>query len=136
MGSWLERAFGIGAGARLSASASASSSIAQGPDDDPVPSGQELAQFGAGCFWGVELAFQRVPGVTRTEVGYSQGFLHNPSYEAVCSGSTGHSEVVRVLFDPAQCSYRDLLRTFWDRHDPTTLNRQVLTAFFILLCME
>ena len=126
MGSWLEKAFGIGTGSGVaSASASADSSIAQGPDDDAPPAGQQFAQFGAGCFWGVELAFQRVPGVTKTEVGYTQGMVHNPSYNAVCSGNTGHSEVVRVLFDPKDCSYEDLLRTFWGRHDPTTLNRQV-----------
>ncbi|WRX16697.1 Peptide methionine sulfoxide reductase MsrA domain - like 2 [Theobroma cacao] len=71
------------------------SAIAQGPDDDVPAPGQQFAQFGAGCFWGVELAFQRVPGVTKTEVGYSQGFMHNPSYEDVCSGTTNHNEVVR-----------------------------------------
>ncbi|KAF3433205.1 hypothetical protein FNV43_RR24307 [Rhamnella rubrinervis] len=101
-----------------------SSSIAQGPDDDVPAPGQQFAQFGAGCFWGVELAFQRVPGVTKTEVGYTQGFLHNPSYEDVCSGTTNHSEVVRVQYDPKDCSYESLLDTFWARHDPTTLNRQ------------
>ncbi|XVF11305.1 hypothetical protein REPUB_Repub08aG0015200 [Reevesia pubescens] len=100
------------------------SAIAQGPDDDVPASGQQFAQFGAGCFWGVELAFQRVPGVTKTEVGYSQGFMHNPSYEDVCSGTTNHSEVVRVQYDPKECSLDTLLDVFWTRHDPTTLNRQ------------
>lgn len=99
-------------------------SIAQGPDDDVPAPGQLFAQFGAGCFWGVELAFQRIPGVTNTEVGYSQGHLHNPTYEDVCSGNTMHSEVVRVQYDPNECSYDSLLDVFWDRHDPTTLNRQ------------
>ncbi|KAK9292210.1 hypothetical protein L1049_020172 [Liquidambar formosana] len=101
-----------------------SSSIAQGPDDDIPAPGQQFAQFGAGCFWGVELAFQRIPGVTRTEVGYTQGFLHNPSYNDVCSGTTNHSEVVRVQYDPKECSFETLLDMFWARHDPTTLNRQ------------
>ena len=101
------------------------SSIAQGPDDDIPAPGQRFAQFGAGCFWGIELAFQRVAGVTKTEVGYSQGFLHNPSYEDVCSGTTNHSEVVRVQYDPKECSYETLLDVFWDKHDPTTANRQV-----------
>ncbi|THG02951.1 hypothetical protein TEA_021498 [Camellia sinensis var. sinensis] len=100
------------------------SSIAQGPDDDVPAPGQQFAQFGAGCFWGVELAFQRVTGVTKTEVGYSQGCLHNPSYNDVCSGTTNHSEVVRVQYDPKECSYESLLDVFWAKHDPTALNRQ------------
>ncbi|KAF7831367.1 peptide methionine sulfoxide reductase A1-like isoform X1 [Senna tora] len=100
------------------------SSIAQGPDDDISAPGLQFAQFGAGCFWGVELSFQRAPGVTKTEVGYSQGFVHNPSYEDVCSGTTNHSEVVRVQYNPQECSYDDLLDVFWARHDPTMLNRQ------------
>nr|AFK45111.1 unknown [Lotus japonicus] len=100
------------------------SSIAQGPDNDIPAAGQQFAQFGAGCFWGVELAFQRVSGVTKTEVGYSQGLLHNPRYEDVCSGTTNHSEVVRVQYDPKDCSYGSLLDVFWARHDPTALNRQ------------
>ncbi|XP_042503460.1 peptide methionine sulfoxide reductase A1-like [Macadamia integrifolia] len=103
---------------------SSSSSIAQGPDDDIPAPGLQFAQFGAGCFWGVELAFQRVPGVSKTEVGYSQGHLHNPTYSDVCTGSTNHSEVVRVQYDPKLCSYETLLDVFWARHDPTTLNRQ------------
>lgn len=98
--------------------------IAQGPDDDKPASGHQFACFGAGCFWGVELAYQRVPGVTKTEVGYSQGQMHLPTYEAVCSGQTGHSEVVRVEYNPTEVSYENLLGLFWDRHDPTTLNRQ------------
>ncbi|XP_030469066.1 peptide methionine sulfoxide reductase A1-like [Syzygium oleosum] len=100
------------------------SSIAQGPDDDVPAPGQQFAQFGAGCFWGVELAFQRVPGVSKTEVGYTQGFLHNPTYEDVCSGTSNHSEVVRVQYDPKECGFESLLDAFWARHDPTTLNRQ------------
>ncbi|KAF4346559.1 hypothetical protein CsatB_009035 [Cannabis sativa] len=103
---------------------SESSSIAQGPDEDVPAPGQEFAQFGAGCFWGVELAFQRVPGVSKTEVGYSQGLLHNPTYEDICTGTTNHSEVVRVQYDPKECSYESLLDAFFARHDPTTPNRQ------------
>ncbi|KAL1347752.1 hypothetical protein HN51_023780 [Arachis hypogaea] len=100
------------------------STIPQGPDDDIPAPGQQFAQFGAGCFWGIELAFQRVPGVSKTEVGYTQGFLHNPTYEDVCSGTTNHSEVVRVQYDPKECNFDTLLDVFWDKHDPTTPNRQ------------
>jgi len=109
----------------LGGSPRASAALAQGPDEDQPAPGNEFAQFGAGCFWGVELALQRVPGVTRTEVGYSQGNLHEPTYEDVCTGATNHNEVVRVQYDPAACKYDDLLDTFWARHDPTTPNRQV-----------
>ncbi|XP_052174449.1 peptide methionine sulfoxide reductase-like [Diospyros lotus] len=95
------------------------------PDlDQPENPGLELAQFAAGCFWGVELAFQRVEGVVKTEVGYSQGHAPDPDYRLVCTGSTNHAEVVRVHFDPALCHYSNLLSVFWSRHDPTTLNRQ------------
>nr|GMD19115.1 peptide methionine sulfoxide reductase A1-like [Ipomoea batatas]GMD53037.1 peptide methionine sulfoxide reductase A1-like [Ipomoea batatas] len=119
--SWLNK---LGFGAARSAESSMDSAIAQGPDDDTPAPGQLFAQFGAGCFWGVELAFQRVPGVTKTEVGYTQGHVHNPSYEDVCTGATNHSEVVRVQYDPKECSFESLLDAFWARHDPTTLNRQ------------
>lgn len=96
------------------------------PDlDKPDQSGHEFAQFGAGCFWGLELAFQRVDGVVKTEVGYSQGHVHDPNYRLVCTGTTNHAEVVRVQFDPVVCPYTNLLSVFWGRHDPTTLNRQV-----------
>ncbi|XP_058085231.1 peptide methionine sulfoxide reductase A1-like [Magnolia sinica] len=125
--SWLGK-LGFGFGNRsptaMDSSSSAASSIAQGPDDDIPAPGQQFAQFGAGCFWGVELAFQRNPGVTKTEVGYTQGFLHNPTYNDVCSGTTNHSEVVRVQFDPKECSYDNLLDLFWAQHDPTMPNRQ------------
>ena len=84
----------------------------------------ELATFGAGCFWGVEETFLRVPGVVETAVGYLGGTLENPTYEDVCSGTTGHAEVVQVTFDPSKVSYEKLLDTFWDNHDPTTKNRQ------------
>ncbi|CAL5375130.1 unnamed protein product [Camellia sinensis] len=92
--------------------------------DSPIEPGLELAQFGAGCFWGVELTFQRVEGVVKTEVGYSQGHVPDPNYKLVCTGTTNHSEVVRVHFDPSLCPYTNLLSVFWGRHDPTTLNRQ------------
>ena len=84
----------------------------------------ERATFGAGCFWGVEAAFRQVKGVTSTAVGYMGGNLQNPTYQDVCTDRTGHTEVVQVEFDPAQVSYQDLLRVFWENHDPTTLNRQ------------
>jgi peptide-methionine (S)-S-oxide reductase len=82
------------------------------------------ATFGAGCFWGVEAAFRQIEGVTATAVGYSGGTLENPTYRDVCTDRTGHAEVVEVEYDPARVSYDDLLRIFWDSHDPTTLNRQ------------
>src|SRR2546426_1986815 len=84
----------------------------------------EKATFGAGCFWGVEAAFRQATGVVSTAVGYSGGHFPNPTYQDVCSHKTGHAEVVQVEYDPAQVSYEDLLKVFWDNHDPTTLNRQ------------
>jgi peptide-methionine (S)-S-oxide reductase len=84
----------------------------------------EKATFGAGCFWGVEAAFREIPGVTEVTSGYSGGERPEPTYEAVCSGDTGHAEVVEVEFDPDRVSYEVLLDKFWDVHDPTTLNRQ------------
>jgi peptide-methionine (S)-S-oxide reductase len=84
----------------------------------------EKATFGAGCFWGVEAAFREVKGVVSTAVGYMGGDLDNPSYQEVCTGSTGHTEVVEVIFNPVEVSYNDLLYLFWKIHDPTTLNRQ------------
>lgn len=82
------------------------------------------ATFGAGCFWGVEAAFRQIEGVTATRAGYSGGTLENPTYEDVCSHTTGHAEVVEVTYDPEQVSYDDLLQVFWRKHDPTQLNRQ------------
>jgi peptide-methionine (S)-S-oxide reductase len=84
----------------------------------------ETATFGAGCFWGVEVAFRNVPGVVDTAVGYEGGTLANPTYEDVCTKTTGHAEVVQVEFDPGQVSYNELLDVFWDVHDPTQVNRQ------------
>ena len=81
------------------------------------------ATFGAGCFWGVETAFRRTDGVTDAAVGYAGGDKENPSYREVCSGGTGHAEVVEITYDPAQVSYEVLLDAFWEMHDPTQLNR-------------
>ena len=82
------------------------------------------ATFGAGCFWGVEAAFRQLDGVTATRVGYAGGHLENPTYEDVCSHTTGHAEVVEVTYDPEEISYDDLLQVFWHKHDPTQINRQ------------
>ena len=82
------------------------------------------ATFGAGCFWGVEAAYRQIPGVISTAVGYLGGTLDNPTYYDVCSGRTGHAEVVEVTYDPSRLTYDDLLTVFWENHDPTTLNRQ------------
>jgi peptide-methionine (S)-S-oxide reductase len=85
---------------------------------------EKNATFGAGCFWGVEAAFRQIDGVTRTRVGYSGGTLENPTYEDVCSHTTGHAEVVEVTYDSELVSYEQLLEVFWRKHDPTQLNRQ------------
>jgi len=89
-----------------------------------VPDGMEAAMFGMGCFWGVERMFWKLDGVYSTMVGYAGGFTPNATYEEVCSGKTGHNEVVRVVFDPKLISYDDLLRVFWEGHDPTQGMRQ------------
>jgi peptide-methionine (S)-S-oxide reductase len=85
---------------------------------------EKKATFGAGCFWGVEAAFRRTAGVTGTKVGYAGGGVDNPTYEQVCSDTTGHAEVVEVTYDPEQVPYEQLLTIFWLEHDPTQLNRQ------------
>ena len=82
------------------------------------------ATFGAGCFWGVEAAYRQIPGVLSTAVGYLGGTYENPTYHDVCTGRTGHAEVVQVDYDPSRITYDDLLTVFWEKHDPTTLNRQ------------
>jgi peptide-methionine (S)-S-oxide reductase len=87
--------------------------------EPPFPPGTELALFGMGCFWGAERKFWQVPGVVSTSVGYAAGHTPNPTYREVCTGRTGHSEVVRVVFDPKVVRYEDLLKVFWENHDPT-----------------
>ena len=84
----------------------------------------EIATFGAGCFWGVEATFRRIPGVLDAVVGYSGGHMQNPTYQDVCTDETGHAEVVQVTYDPAKVTYEQLLDTFWQAHDPTQVNRQ------------
>jgi peptide-methionine (S)-S-oxide reductase len=91
--------------------------------EPPFP-GLELALFGMGCFWGAERKFWQAPGVVSTSVGYAGGYTPNPTYREVCSGETGHDEVVRVVYDPAKTSYQDLLKLFWENHDPTQGMRQ------------
>lgn len=86
--------------------------------------GMEFALFGMGCFWGVERKFWQIPGVHSTAAGYAAGYTPNPTYKEVCSGQTGHNEVVRVVYDPAKVSYEDLLKAFWENHDPTQGMRQ------------
>jgi peptide-methionine (S)-S-oxide reductase len=90
----------------------------------PFPDGFERALFGMGCFWGAERKFWQLPGVYSTAVGYAAGHTPNPTYREVCSGMTGHAEVVLVVFDPAQVSYDELLKVFWENHDPTQGMRQ------------
>ena len=94
------------------------------PLKPPFPDGLEQAVFGLGCFWGAERKFWQLDGVFTTAAGYAGGFTPNPTYEEVCSGLTGHTEVVLVVFDPERISYDDLLRTFWEAHDPTQGMRQ------------
>jgi peptide-methionine (S)-S-oxide reductase len=94
------------------------------PLEPPFPAGLEPAVFGLGCFWGAERKFWQTPGVYTTAAGYAGGQTPNPSYEEVCSGRTGHAEVVLVVFDPAKVSYDDLLKIFWESHDPTQGMRQ------------
>ena len=90
----------------------------------PFPEGSQVAVFGMGCFWGAERLFWTLPGVITTSVGYAGGITPNPTYEEVCSGMTGHAEVVQVVYDPSKISYEDLLKVFWENHDPTQGMRQ------------
>jgi len=93
--------------------------VTGGPMTPPWPEGAETALFGLGCFWGAERKFWQTPGVLSTQVGYAAGFTKNPTYREVCSGDTGHNEVVQVVFDPQKVSFERLLRVFWESHDPT-----------------
>jgi len=94
------------------------------PLEEPFAAGTELAMFGLGCFWGAERKFWKVPGVVSTSVGYAAGHTPNATYKEVCTGRTGHNEVVRVAYDPSKVSYETLLKTFWENHDPTQGMRQ------------
>jgi peptide-methionine (S)-S-oxide reductase len=94
------------------------------PLKEPYPEGMEIAMFGLGCFWGAERTFWQTEGVYTTAVGYAGGYTPNPTYEEVCTGMTGHNEVVRVVFDPKVVSYATLLKVFWEAHDPTQGMRQ------------
>jgi peptide-methionine (S)-S-oxide reductase len=94
------------------------------PLEPPFPAGTRVALFGLGCFWGAEKKFWQTPGVFTTAVGYAAGFTPNPTYREVCTGRTGHNEVVLVVYDPAAVSYEDLLKVFWENHDPTQGMRQ------------
>ena len=98
--------------------------VLDAPLEPPFPDGLQKALFGLGCFWGAERKFWELPGVYTTAVGYASGVTPNPTYREVCSGMTGHSEVVLVVFDPKRISYEDLLKTFWESHDPTQGMRQ------------
>jgi peptide-methionine (S)-S-oxide reductase len=98
--------------------------VNKAPLAPPFPAGMEIAMFGLGCFWGAERKFWQLSGVFSTSVGYAAGVTPNPDYEEVCSGRTGHNEVVRVVFDPAKVSYETVLKTFWEDHDPTQGMRQ------------
>ncbi|MEU4408381.1 peptide-methionine (S)-S-oxide reductase MsrA [Streptosporangium sp. NPDC023963] len=98
--------------------------VLDAPLAPPYPEGSEIADFGLGCFWGAERIFWQTPGVITTSVGYAGGYTQNPTYEEVCTGQTGHTELVRVVFDPAKVSYEELLRVFWEAHNPTQGMRQ------------
>ncbi|GAA5075184.1 peptide-methionine (S)-S-oxide reductase [Thermocatellispora tengchongensis] len=98
--------------------------VLDAPLKPPFPEGTEIADFGLGCFWGAERKFWQTPGVITTAVGYQGGYTPNPTYEEVCSGLTGHTEAVRVVYDPTKITYEELLKVFWEAHDPTQGMRQ------------
>jgi peptide-methionine (S)-S-oxide reductase len=101
-----------------------SSHMTASPTSSPVPTKTATATFGGGCFWCVDAVYQYVPGVIKITSGYAGGSVPNPTYEQVCTGRTGHAEVVQITYDPSKVSYDQLLDLFWKAHDPTTLNRQ------------
>jgi peptide-methionine (S)-S-oxide reductase len=98
--------------------------VLDAPLTPPYPAGVQIAEFALGCFWGAERKFWQTPGVISTAVGYEGGFTPNPTYEEVCTGLTGHSEAVRIVFDPQRVNYPELLKVFWESHDPTQGMRQ------------
>jgi peptide-methionine (S)-S-oxide reductase len=98
--------------------------VLDAPLEGPFPEGTQVATFGMGCFWGAEKLFWNLPGVISTAAGYSGGYTPNPTYEEVCTGRTGHGEVVQVAFDPTRITYAQLLKVFWENHDPTEGMRQ------------
>jgi len=98
--------------------------VLDAPLTGPWPAGAQIAVFGMGCFWGAEKMFWKIPGVISTAVGYAGGTTPNPTYQEVCSEYTGHAEVVQVVYDPARVTYADLLKVFWENHDPTQVMRQ------------
>ena len=102
----------------------ATHAVLDAPLDPPYPAGTQVAYVGMGCFWGAERIFWRLDGVVSTSVGYQGGITPNPSYEEVCTGRTGHTEAVRVVFDPTKISYAEVLKAFWENHDPTQGMRQ------------
>jgi peptide-methionine (S)-S-oxide reductase len=114
----------IGAAALLGAAASDLTLTMNAAETDAKPATTEMATLGGGCFWCVEAVFERLDGVKAVTSGYAGGAKDNPTYKEVCSGTTGHAEVVQIEFDPRKISYEQLLEVFWDAHDPTTLNRQ------------
>ena len=120
LGTALVAALVIGGAFFLNSKKSSGSVLVQ----DPPPPGTARATFGAGCFWCTEAVFQQLKGVQSVVSGYSGGTVKNPSYQQVCSGTTGHAEVVQITYDPAVISYEDLLEVFWQTHDPTTPGRQ------------
>jgi peptide-methionine (S)-S-oxide reductase len=121
LGAWMPAAPVLAAGMLLGFVAPAMNAE---PDSTHATGATQIATFGGGCFWCAEAVFQRIPGVKSVTSGFAGGTVENPSYQQVCTGTTGHAEVIQIVFDPAIISYDKLLEIFWEAHDPTTLNRQ------------